>query len=78
MRIYRNRLTNTVYSPRLPQVPSPAIARGSFLYDPVAWPPALGLAARAVLSAVYQAALAEAQAACRPLLPERDLLGYWN
>jgi hypothetical protein len=76
--MYRNRLANAVYSPRLPQPPSPALEPRGFLYYPVAWPPALGLAARAMLSAVYQAALVQAQAVCRPSLPERDLLGYWN
>jgi hypothetical protein len=74
----RNRIASLTYSTRIPQAAAPAIAPGSFLYYPVAWLPSAGPAAWTVLSAVYQGALAQAQAVCRPSLPERDLLGYWN
>jgi hypothetical protein len=31
-----------------------------------------------VLQHIYRLAFEQAQAVCRPSLPERDLLGYWN
>ena len=74
-----NRLLETSPVYRLPQPPAPTPAPGAFLLVPVqALAPGLTLEQMLWQRWLYQQALEQAQAAVRPSLPERDLLGVWN
>ncbi|HEX5273340.1 MAG TPA: hypothetical protein VFW33_22745 [Gemmataceae bacterium] len=70
----RNRLPAAEESLRLPRPPAPAPAPGSFVLWPAACLPGVGPAQEAL----YRWALAQAQEAARPSIPERDLAGVWN
>jgi hypothetical protein len=60
----------------LPPAPLPTPSPESFGYFP---PSSLGLAKLEPWQiAVYEQALAEAQAVVRPSLPERNVLAVWN
>jgi hypothetical protein len=70
----RNRLPTIPPPLSLPRPPAPAIAPGSFLLCPIGPLTDLGAAQQGL----YRWALAQAQEAARPSLPERDLAGVWN
>jgi hypothetical protein len=70
----RNRLPIAAESIRLPSPPPPPIAAGSFVLCPMV---SLG-SISPVQQDLYRWALAQAQEAARPSLPERDLAGVWN
>jgi len=75
----RNRLQETSPVYRLPQPPTPVPAPGAFVLMPVlAVAPGLTMEQMLWQRWLYQQALEQAQAAARPSLPERDLLGVWN
>ncbi len=59
-------------------VPVPAPTPQAFVLCPVPWLQVLAPGCWPWQLAVYQQALAEAEAVVRPGLPERDLLGVWN
>jgi hypothetical protein len=75
----RNRLLESAPVYRLPQPPALPPSPQAFVLVPV---PALvpGLTFEQMLWQrwLYQQAWEQAQAAARPSLPERDLLGVWN
>ena len=58
--------------------PPPAPAPAAFVLCPVACLPPVPPHFLLWQQALYQWALAEAQAVVRPSLPERDLLAVWN
>jgi hypothetical protein len=63
---------------RLPAPPPPAPAQGAFVLFPAACLPPVSAEHSAWQKALYEWALAEAQAVVGPSLLERDLLGVWN
>src|SRR5262245_59171975 len=63
---------------QLPRPPLPEIQPGAFVLIPFSLPAGAGLNYLQYLRWVYVQAFQEAQAAARPSLPERDLLGVWN
>jgi hypothetical protein len=63
---------------RLPQPSAPVPQISTFVACPMTCLPSMTLAQWICMQAIYQAALAEAQAVVRPSLPERDLVGSWN
>ncbi|MFO0841781.1 MAG: hypothetical protein U0797_05180 [Gemmataceae bacterium] len=69
--MFRNRF-------RLPAPPPPAPAADAFVMLPASALPERSADQVAAQKALYEWALAEAQAVVRPSLPERDLLGVWN
>jgi hypothetical protein len=61
-----------------PPPPLPTPSPAAFVLCPVACFPAVPPEYLLWQQALYQRALAEAQAVVRPSLPERDLLAVWN
>ncbi len=66
------------YRFRLPSAPQPTPSAAAFVLCPVACFPGVPPEFLLWQQALYQRALAEAQAVVRPSLPERDLLAVWN
>ena len=73
----RNRLPETLPVYRLPQPSSPAPSADAFVPVPVVLLP-VTLDQLVWQQWLYRQAFEQAQAAARPSLPERDLLGMWN
>jgi hypothetical protein len=63
---------------RLPSPPPPAPAADAFVIVPASALPGRSEEQLAAQKALYEWALAEAQAVVQPSLLERDLLGAWN
>lgn len=62
----------------LPVPPPVSTSSDHFVACPAALLQGFNLMQMCWQMAIYQRALAEAQAVVRPSLPERDLLGFWN
>jgi hypothetical protein len=67
----RNRITHLM--PQPPILPPPP-----FMFIPIAGLPFAVVQVWQQQQALYQWAIAQAQAVVQPSLPERDLLGVWN
>lgn len=63
---------------RLPQPPAPAVQPGAFMLCPLLPFPFAGAELLQCQLALYRLAFERAQAAVRPSLLERDLVGVWN
>jgi hypothetical protein len=63
---------------RLPRPAAPVIHPGAFMLCPLFAGPVVGVVLHPCQLALYQAAFEQAQAAMRPSLLERDLVGVWN
>jgi hypothetical protein len=63
---------------RLPAPPPPPLNPSAFMLCPVFMLPALASDLENARRALYEHALAKAQAVAAPSLLERDLLGVWN
>jgi hypothetical protein len=63
---------------RIPQPPDPSPSPAGFVLCPRGYFPPLTAEQLAWQNALYEWALAQAQAVVRPSLPERDLLAVWN